>query len=133
MPLRLEAEAIEALRRLASASPGLRLLVLFGSRARGTAHARSDWDLAYQADRVFDPDALLAQSAEVLGADRIDLADLDRASARLKHRVASDGKALFEHTPHAFKQFQIDAWITWCDLEPVLGPAYARALERLGS
>jgi hypothetical protein len=35
-------------------------LILYGSRARGTAHAASDWDFAYEADAAFDPDGLLA-------------------------------------------------------------------------
>lgn len=124
-------DALTKLRRLAADVRGLRLLVLHGSRARGDAHALSDWDLAYQAEASFDPDHLLAMYAEAVAADRIDLADLDRASALLRHRVASEGVLVYEHSPRAFEQFQIDAVTTWCDLAPVLEPSYAHSLERL--
>lgn len=36
-----------AIAELAATMPGLGLLVLHGSRARGDAHQRSDWDFAY--------------------------------------------------------------------------------------
>ena len=42
-------EALSALRQVAARQSGLQLLVLFGSRARGEATARSDWDLGYLA------------------------------------------------------------------------------------
>jgi hypothetical protein len=67
----------EAFRALATALPGLRLLVLHGSRPRGDPHAGSDSDFAYRAMPGFDPDALLAQLPDYLKADRIDLADLE--------------------------------------------------------
>lgn len=52
--------SLDAIRRVAPAFPGLSLLVLHGSRARGDAHALSDWDVAYEWTGGFDPDALLA-------------------------------------------------------------------------
>ena len=119
------------LAREAAAAPGLRLLVLHGSRARGDAHARSDWDFGYQADASFDPDRLLGRLVEALSSDRVDLIDLDRASALLRYLTAAEGVAIYEHTPRAFEQFTIDAVTTWCDLAPVLEPAYAASLARL--
>lgn len=119
------------LERVAAATPGLHLLVLHGSRARGDAHARSDWDLAYQASPAFDVDALLAALADCLKADWIDLVDLDRAGALLRHRVASDGVVLFERESGRFDRFRLDAVHTWCDLAPVLEPLYARVLDTL--
>ncbi|MCR4375326.1 MAG: nucleotidyltransferase domain-containing protein [Acidobacteria bacterium] len=118
---------------LGAAVPGLRLLVLHGSRARGTAHARSDWDFAYEAERTFDADQLLAGLADLLKVDRIDMVDLDRAGALLRHRVAADGVVLFEREPGAFQRFWLDAVHTWCDLAPVLEPLYKRTLESLPS
>jgi predicted nucleotidyltransferase len=121
----------EALRALAAVQPGLRLLVLYGSRARGDAHERSDWDFAYQADATFDPDDLLAALADRLRIDRIDLVDLDRAGALLRYHVARDGLVVFEREAHGFERFWLDAVDTWCDLAPVLEPAYARLLDAL--
>jgi predicted nucleotidyltransferase len=120
-----------ALAQTSVEAPGLRLLVLHGSRGRGEAHARSDWDFAYEADATFDPDGLLASLADLLKADRIDLVDLDRAGALLRHRVARDGVLIFEHTPGRFEGFRLDAIRTWCDLAPVLEPLYERVLETL--
>lgn len=105
------------------------MLVLHGSRARNEAHAQSDWDFAYEADAAFDADALLAALADALQVDRIDLADLDRAGALLRHRVARDGVVVFERTPGRFDRFWLNAVDTWCDLAPVLEPLYARVLE----
>lgn len=119
------------LEQIAAAAPGLHLLVLHGSRARGDAHARSDWDFAYQADPTFDADALLAAFADGLKVDRIDLVDLDRAGALLRHRVASNGVVLFEREGGRFDRFRLDAVHTWCDLAPVLEPLYAQILETL--
>lgn len=110
-------------------TPGLRLLVLHGSRGRGDEHAGSDWDFAYEADATFDPDGLLASLADPLKADRIDLADLGLAGALLRHRVARDGVLIFEQTPGRFERFRLDAIQTWCDMAPVLEPLYERVLE----
>jgi hypothetical protein len=110
---------------------GLQLLVLHGSRATGRAHARSDWDFGFLADPGFDADGLQAQLAEGLGADHVDLADLGRAGALLRHRVASSGILVHERTAGAFQAFQVDAAQVWCDLAPVLEPAYERVLGAL--
>jgi predicted nucleotidyltransferase len=121
----------QALTGASAAAPGLRMLVLHGSRARSTAHALSDWDFAYEADKNFDPDRLLAALADLLKVDRIDLVDLGRTGALLRHRVATDGIVLFECEPELFRRFWFDAVHNWCDLAPVLEPLYERALESL--
>lgn len=117
--------------RAAGESRGLRLLVLHGSRARGTAHGLSDWDFAYLSDPDFDPDALLARLSEELASDSIDLADLSRASGLLRFKAASDGFLLFEREPGLFDRFRLDAITAWCDMEPILGRAYEAQLTRL--
>jgi predicted nucleotidyltransferase len=120
-----------ALRALAMRCPGLCLLILHGSRARGEAHAWSDWDFAFEAEPGFDPDALLADLAGHLNADRIDLVDLRRAGALLRYRAARDGVVVVEQEPGRFERFALDAIDTWCDLAPILEPAYRRRLEAL--
>lgn len=116
--------------RAAEESRGLRLLVLHGSRARGTAHGLSDWDFAYLADSDFDPDALLGRLSEELASDSIDLADLSRASGLLRFKAASDGFLLFEREPGLFDRFRLDAITAWCDMEPILSRAYEAQLTR---
>ncbi len=127
--------APEARARIAAAARacGTRLLVLFGSRARGEAGPASDWDFGYLADEGFAPEELLAELVGALAADRIDLVDLGRAGALLRFRAARDGVPLFECEPGSFERFQIEAATFWCDVEPVLRRAYDRLLAELGS
>ena len=121
----------ETLAKAAQRIPHLRLLVLHGSRARGTAHERSDWDFAYLGEETLDPDALLATLNEAIETDAVDLADLSDSSALLRYRVARDGIVLHEAAPGTFDTFRLDAVHTWCDMEPVLTPLYDRVLEDL--
>jgi len=125
------ADTRQTLKRIAGSARGLTLFVLHGSRAREDAHERSDWDFAYESDPGFDPDALLADLADALKVDRIDLVDLRRAGALVRHRVARDGVALLEREPGRFNEFRLDAIRTWCDLAPVLEPLYERVLRSL--
>lgn len=111
--------------------PELRLLLLFGSRARGDARDRSDWDLGYLAVTGLDPDALLLDLVNALGMDRIDLVDLARAGAQVRFRAAGDGRVLYEAEPGLFDRFWIEAVDFWCDAEPLLRTGYAQVLARL--
>jgi len=123
--------SIPTLRAVAEDQPGLRLLLLHGSRARGDTHDGSDWDFAYLADNGFDPAAMLAQLAEILHADRIDLADLSRASGLLRYRAAADGIVIFERKMGEFERYWLVVVPAWCDMEPVLRPAYDALLKGL--
>lgn len=120
-----------ALRQLAAETAGLELLMLFGSRARGDAHDRSDWDFGYLATADLDVPALLARLVETLHSDRVDLVDLRSASGLLRYRAARDGVALFEARPRLAEAFRLDAAGFWCDASPVLQQGYAGVLERL--
>lgn len=121
-----------ALAELAAAAPGLELLVLHGSRARGEEHTKSDWDLAYLADRSFDADAFLADLVLALGSDRVDLSALRGASGLFRYRVAREGVPLFEARGGTFADFWMRAVSFWCDAEPVLRPAYDAVLAEYG-
>jgi predicted nucleotidyltransferase len=127
----IPAGILASCRTLAAATPGLELLILHGSRARGQARPDSDWDFAFAAAATFDPDDFLGRLVETLGADRVDLADLSRAGALLRFRVAQDGVVIFERQLGAFERFWFDAVHTWCDLAPVLLPVYEHRLQSL--
>ena len=123
--------AEEHLASLGARHPALRLLVLFGSRARGDAREQSDWDLGYLGEPGMDADALLLDVVNALGTDRVDLVDLARAGGQIRFRAARDGRPLYEAPRGAFAEFWIEAVDFWCDAEPVLRAGYADALARL--
>lgn len=124
-------EAVAALARLAPGHPGLRLLVVYGSRARAAAHAGSDWDLGYLADSCVDHLGLLAEATGVLGTDDVDLVDLERASALLRFTAAGDGRPVYERSPGDHLTFVEQAARFWCDVEPVVRRTHASMLAEL--
>lgn len=121
-----------AARLNAAAVPGLRLLVVHGSRGRGDAAPRSDWDFGFLADNGLDAAALRARLTVAMGTDAVDLVDLASASALLRFRVARDGVVLFERPTGAFRRFQLEAVRFWCDAGPVIRAAHDEVLAALG-
>ncbi len=120
--------------QLASAMSGLPigLFLLHGSRARREDHIRSDWDFAYLASASFDAEDLRVRLSEALGTDDVDVVDLTRGSALLRHRVARDGILIFQRSPGEFERFQEAAAQFMCDVEPVLRRAWDETLAELG-
>lgn len=109
-------------RRLADlpeGAPGLQLLVLFGSLAKGRKTGKGDVDLGAQCDGPADLDALYLAIAPRLGTDRVDLIDLRRAGPLLAFEVARTGRLLFERRPGAFRAFQSLASRRYCDTAKV--------------
>jgi predicted nucleotidyltransferase len=115
---------------LVARHPQLRLLVLFGSRARGDHRADSDWDFGYLAGAGLDPAALHADLVTALGTEAVDLVDLDRASGLLRFRAARDGERLHDADGNHV-EFRLAAIRAWCDMEPVLRRVYAETLDEL--
>ncbi len=122
---------LDAAAAVGRSTSGLALLVLFGSRARGDDGPGADWDFGYLARDDADVPGLLASLVEALGEDRVDLADLGRASGLLRYRAARDGQLLFEAAPDAFDRFRLDATRFWCDVAPMLERGYGEVLEAL--
>ena len=111
--------------------PGLKLLVLHGSRARGDAREDSDWDFVYLAAPDFDALLLQADLALALGSDRVDLANLAAVGGLIRYRAARDGRVVFEAERGAFERFWFDAVSFWCDAAPVLQAGYRAILDGL--
>lgn len=124
-------EAMKA--RLGAGRPGLRLLVLFGSRARSEASLTSDWDVGFLGDSSLDTGALLAELTELIGSDEIDLVDLERANGQLRFRAAADARVLYEASPGDFHRFWFDAVSFWCDMGAIFREGYDAVLKRVAS
>ena len=94
---------------------GVRLIVLFGSAARGKIHEESDVDIAVLAERplTFNQRLKLWSALSPLFSVDVDLAVLNHAAPLLKFQVARDGKILFQQHPsvwdnwksYAFRQY----------------------------
>jgi predicted nucleotidyltransferase len=83
---------------------GLRLVVLFGSVARGELGAR-DLDIAVLHDGPIDAGALAARLARELDVPEVDLCSLRDADPLLALGVARDGVPLWEAAPGEFSRF----------------------------
>lgn len=121
----------EQLARAARETPGLEVLLLFGSRTRQDVHAGSDWDFGFVAAVDIDASALVSQLAAIVGSDRVDLVDLQRAGGLLRYRAARDGQVLFERRAGAGDRFRYAAAQFWCDAAPVLWRGYEKVLAEL--
>lgn len=104
--------------------PYLKLLVLFGSRARGDNFPSSDWDFAL----LFDEDLRkqyesrggweqfrswgILQQVLGLGDKEMDWIDLKDASDLLAHAIARDGVVIYEREPGLFEQFRQKSLMT---------------------
>ena len=102
---------------------GLVAAYLFGSRARGTAGAESDVDIALwlkTAPRTLEelPLELGAQLEQQLGT-KADVVVLNGASTDLIHRVLRDGVLLVERDRSARIRFEVRARSDYFDLLPI--------------
>jgi hypothetical protein len=120
----------EQLKQTAASLPSIRLLVLFGSAARGSDRRRSDVDVGI----ILEEPASRAEVEIVLGraARRpIDIVDLNDAPPQLRFEIARDGKVLIERVPYAWADFRVRAMIDWWDWAPTARMIQAAAIERL--
>ncbi len=104
---------------------GIACVYLFGSRARGNAHAGSDTDVAVLYAQNPPPGlrglALdLADDLQKALCAPVDLVVLNRASPDLIHRVLRDGILVCEYDPAARVRFEVDARRRYFDLLPYL-------------
>jgi len=121
---------LERLRRAAAAVPGARLVVLFGSVARGQAAAWSDADIGILGLDFWPALKLGAAVASQLGREP-HVVDLDRASDWLRFRVANEGVPLCEGEPGAWAGFRATAPLRYFDVQPIIARCAAGARRRL--
>lgn len=90
---------VDQIRRALAGRTDVRVAVLFGSEARGTAGPGSDVDIAVDAPGVdiLDLMALLAEALE----REVDVVDLDDATIPLLERLVCEGIVVHERYPGA--------------------------------
>ena len=99
--------------------PNIKLLILFGSRARGTQGRISDTDVAVLADRsleIRDKSMIAERIAPTLrvSEDEIDIVDLQSASPLLQYQIAQEG-TLLQGSIFDFTRFKVLAWKRYLD------------------
>jgi predicted nucleotidyltransferase len=83
---------------------GCRLIVLFGSAARGDTRP-ADLDIGILREAPLDIVALTNHMTQKLGTQSVDLCDLRRADPLLLALAARDGIPLYEQPPGEFARF----------------------------
>ena len=124
----------ERLRAAFAKGPPLRLVVLFGSQARGRAVEGSDFDIGIM---PIDPmlslheELALGSSLSEITGTEVDIVRLDSAPPLLCAEIARDGVCLFEAEKGVFAAFRADAISQWIDFDAAIAPHRARFLRRL--
>ncbi len=100
---------------------GLELIVLFGSRARGTFSTESDSDFGVRALKTLPKETLLdvARALDAVSPNA-EVVDLREAGPLLLGAIAKDGKLLYESQTSLFAEFKIRAMNEYLDYQPYL-------------
>jgi predicted nucleotidyltransferase len=110
---------MDSLTRVLSQQPSLEFAVLVGSRASGSTHAQSDWDIALQWAPQLDwlavigaMETLRENLAQAIDAapSSIDLIELRRANLAMRASVAEEGVLLYENDSLAWMRFLQRTW-----------------------
>jgi predicted nucleotidyltransferase len=112
------------------------LAVLFGSRATGEGHDRSDFDIGIipvDPSLTLHAELALAASLSAATSAEIDLVRLDEDAPLLGAEVARTGLCLFEIAPGTFAAYRASAMSRWIDFETTIAPHRAHFLRRLAS
>jgi predicted nucleotidyltransferase len=114
---------IEQLRRVLEADPRVAYAILFGSRGRESAHARSDTDVAIGLTRGAGLSAAevgeLLSRLEATAGGPVDLVLLDEAGPGLAFRVFRDGRVIFERDRLGLVERKARAILEYLDFRPV--------------
>ena len=103
----------------------LNFMVIFGSRASGLVHKKSDVDLAYSAKKPLDYRKEYELTCDLqrtfdLGPKvRVDLVDLKQAPPLLKKEAVSNCKILYEEKIGIFDEFFIYAHQLYRETSPL--------------
>ncbi len=108
----------DTLGRVLERVPAVRLAVLFGSAANGTARPDSDLDVGVLLDPDDDGLPALRVDLERAAGRVVDLVSLRETSPLLRFEIARDGRLLTARDPGAWAHFRARAMIDWWDWAP---------------
>ena len=125
-------EMLERLEQQAASCPELKLVVLFGSTARGKARPKSDVDLGILLD-PYSPELRFRVEAELgRAAGRpVDVILLDDAPPLLRFEIAREGVLLFQREDRLWTNFKTRAMVDWWDWAPTHRMIAAGVVRRL--
>ncbi|HUP23388.1 MAG TPA: nucleotidyltransferase domain-containing protein [Thermoanaerobaculia bacterium] len=114
---------MEALRRVLERDPRVAYALLFGSTARGSAHADSDLDVAVGLSPGvrLDVTALgdLIATLEAATGRTVDLVLMDEAPPALAYRIFRDGEVMVERDHAALVERKVRAILEYLDFKPL--------------
>lgn len=122
---------------------GVSAVVLFGSRALGTAREKSDYDIGILQN---DPKILRSPekrsaaydvlynllSSKIQSLVNIDIVFLDTAPGELRAHVMKYGKPIFEISPNIFADFRERIMTEYADFAPLREIFHQGILARIG-
>ena len=114
-------QTIAALQRAFPRTRGVRIGLLFGSVARGTATEQSDVDVAVELDPGADVLEIAAELSREVGRE-VQVVALNDPGVPLLEELVRDAITVYEATPYAATRWRVRALI---DLDTD-GPWYAR-------
>jgi predicted nucleotidyltransferase len=124
---------IDALGRELEADARIAYALVFGSQARGAAHAHSDVDVAVGFASGRQPDAFelgrLIATIESAVKRPVNLVVLDEAPPGLAYRIFRDGRPIVMRDEEALKARRVRAILEYLDFKPV-EDLFARAVLR---
>ena len=124
-----------AVRRVAQ-KHGLRLVVLYGSVARGTQTQASDVDVAVLGHSVLSPEdeAIIAEEiAGATGLSRVEVKSLHRVAPLFLDTVLREGLVLYEDAPDRARALSLYAWKLSQESKFLREARYRRVRARLGA
>jgi len=123
---RISNECAQKLAAVAARFPEVDVLYLFGSRAKGSARAGSDVDLAVllgeqtDRERYFDLKRRLAAEFSAVAGDSVDVLILNETPLHVTYEAVAPRMILYEHDAAHWVEFEVQAVSRYFDFRPLL-------------
>jgi predicted nucleotidyltransferase len=102
---------------------GLSLVLLFGSRAAGKIHVRSDFDVAYLSKSsldLYEEAKLICDLMPIFHSEKVDIVNLKKAPPLLMKRIFDQHQVLFCADNAQYFAYQMYALKRYIEAKPLL-------------